>query len=247
MRIHSTETLQEHILNLSPQDLYHLVEKTSSRDDLRMIVHTRFRAQARMLNEDNTEPFIYWGAMNKELEKWVPLLLGKVTQIELKTKGKRPDVIIAAPNSATPYLEEIRQHKIFPHINYPLVIRKSDISKLELEGEPHEIISVRSYVHDRHLVTGPRTSPDVAVFTPELMFGADVLMLDDVIAESVTVDDFARSLKAMGAKHVYAAAVMTKEIQGGLAKLKSNSAVDFATALIKVTQTNGSQGEIKFQ
>lgn len=247
-KISSAEGRREQILQMTPGDVYHEVNRIWSPTDLRMIAHTRFGAQARMYNEDNAEPFIYWGPMNQELELWVPLLLGKITQMELKAKRKWPDVIIAAPSSATPYADEIRNRKIFGrHINYPFVVRASKIKELGLENEPHEIIPVHSYVHDRHSTTGEHISPDIAVFTPELINGSKVLLLDDVIAETVTLHEMATGLKKMGAIEVYAAAVMSKDVQGGLPKLQGSPSIDMATALINVRQTNGSKGEIIFQ
>jgi hypothetical protein len=244
----STTGLQiDHIQQMTPEDVYNIVDRTHSQESLLSIVRARFASGAHMLNNDDTEPYIEWTPMNRELERWVPILLGKLTHMDLDAKGAQPTVIIGAPNSATPYAEQIRDYGIFLNAEYPRVVRAPRIRELGLENEPYVIIPVRSYVHDRDPKTNERTPHDIAVFTPELLAGSRVLIIDDVIAETVTADEMAKGLRALGALEVYVAAVVSKEIQGGVQKLRNNPYVNSATVLIQVNRTNGKNGPIEFQ
>lgn len=235
------------IQQMTSRDVYQLVEKTNASMDLFYIVQSRFAAQAHMLNDDNNEPFIEWKPMNKALEPWVPLLLGKIAKMELQAIGSTPTVIIGAPNSATPYALQIRQLGVFADVRFPLVARAPHDGELLLDHKPHMVIPVRSYVHDRDPVTNARTPHNIVVFDPEVIDGASVLLIDDVVAETVTATEFGRGLLQMGAKEVHVAAVMTKEMQGGARLLRENPAIKSVTALIQVQKTNGRNGSIEFQ
>jgi hypothetical protein len=237
----------DHIQHMTPADVYNIVDRTQAQEGLLSIVRARFASGAHMLNDDDKEPFIEWTPMNRELEAWVPILLGKLTRMDLDMKSMQPTVIIGAPDSATPYAEQIRDYGIFFNAEFPRVVRAPRIGELGLENEPHVIIPVRSYVHDRDPKTNQRTPHDIAVFTPELLPGSRVLIIDDVIAETVTADELARGLRALGVREVYVAAVVSKEIQGGVQKLRNNPNVTSATVLIQVNRTNGQNGPIEFQ
>lgn len=244
---HARRLTPDYIRSLRPNDLLSLVVEIDDVSVLRHIAKIKFATDARMENEDNDAPFIRWPAMNQRLEPWLPVLLAKVTGMELCLKGRENLVIIAAPSSATPYIDYIKQHQVFPNAQYPLVLKAHQFQQFGiLQGDvPH--IAVPSYVHGRNPLTGARGNQEVFFFEPGIYQGATVVFLDDALAEGLTVATtgaFVRS--ALQASQFWVGVSMAKAVQHGVDFLLGNSQIDGLSILIHVTKTHGKGKPIEF-
>jgi hypothetical protein len=217
---------------------------------LRTIACDRFNEEANMVNDNDSQPFILWPAMNREPQAWLPVLLARVIQQELKIylAQKNQLIVIGVPKSATWYTDEIQKNNIFPNALFPQVLKKSQIDELHLDTKDALVLPVPSYVHNRDPISGMRNPQDIFFFEPKKYEDSTLLIFDDAIAEGITGVKFAEfSKNQLGAKHVLIASPMAKDIQGGLRRLNESSYVSGFSVLINVIKTHGQHGKMFFR
>lgn len=237
------------IRSFSPNDLLGLVLKERA-PCIREIARTRFPLEAATLNDDPSAPFVLWPAINREpFQPWLPVALGKVAQQDFHLQNLRDHlVVIAAPRSATWYLDPIRTHDLFPGALFPDVLKQVQIQEGGLLRDGTMEIDVPSYVHERDPKTNARGTQTIFFFDPGIYDGKSVIIFDDAIAEGMTLKTLAQFMKErLQAAQVFVAAPMAKQVQNGLATLRSDPNIAGVSVLINVTKTHGKDGPIEFE
>lgn len=237
----------DHLRSLTANDLLSFVVKSNDIKTLRHIAQIRFAGEARMENEDNNAPFIRWLAMNQELKPWLPLLLAKVADRELSLNEKQNLVVIAAPSSATPYIDHIKRYHLFFNAQYPLVLKEHQFEEFRVSKNDTPYIPVPSYVHGRDSLTGARGTQDVFFFQPEIYEDATIILFDDALAEGLTAETIGTFVKSrLHARQFLVGVSMAKAVQGGEDHLKTSGLVDGLSVLIHITKTYGKGKPIEF-
>ncbi len=231
----------EAIANLSSRELLDFVLKTDDPSMLREIAGVRFGHEAKVENDDLLAPFIRWPVINQGLQAWLPVLTAKVAKADFSDAIDGATIcIIAAPRSATPYLEHIQTAQIFPHAFYPGVLKQSQIDAQGIIPNGAKALAVPSYVHERNPQTHARGTQEMFFFDTDCYAGSTVVLFDDALAEGETAITIGEFLKNnLGADKLFVSVPMSKPIQGGHNKLLSSNSIDGLSVLIHVTQTGG--------
>lgn len=238
----SAGTPHEVIQQLSSRDLLSLARRIDDPEILRRIAHARFQTEATVMNDDPHAPFILWPAINKEpRQHWLPLILGKVARAEFADQfNGHKRIVVPVPASATWYMPTMRDNHLFNGAAYPLVLKDRQLEPMGISLDtPHTTVSVHSYVHNREL-DGSRGVQDIHFFTPEIYAGADLVLVDDALANGTTAFELARFAKEeLEVDRVFLSVPMAKAQQGGIELLSTSPHLDGLSILVTVTGTHG--------
>jgi hypothetical protein len=238
----------DHIRSFSLRDLFNFVQTTNDPHVLRSVAGIRFGAEATVQNDDHAHPFISWPAINREPAPWLPIALAKVAQHEFQEyRNGDLTVIVGTPRSATWYSEPIRQAHVFPNSFFPLLLKEKQFEKYGADPSQAVSLDVPSYVHGRSSSNDPRVPQRMYFFQRHVYDGASAIIFDDALAEGVTVSAIARFVtEELGARRVFAAFSMAKEVEGGLSVLGQSQAITKVVTLVTITGTHGKGKTIEY-
>ncbi len=212
--------LEHVILDLTPQQLWLVVERCDDPSLLKLLTQIRFAGSAELMNDNPEEPFILWEPMNRAPEPWVAFALAKAIKLEIQTPNDTH--IITIPSSGSwlkPGMKEI-----FPENPYIDILRKEDLEPDQPFFYEFDVPS-----HSRNRV--PRL---MALLTNPLdLKGKKVLVVDDVLARGDAVKHVSEMLTFFGVEVVQFGVVMSKIMQGG-SNLLGQFGIERSTTLIPV-------------
>ena len=207
---------------------------------LRELAWSDFRRTARLVNDDPEAPFIIWPAINREpYQVWLPVLLAQVVRLRLRgweRKG-REVAILGVPSSGSWYGEVLRRMGVLERdgwrVSYPQIDKLKNLKKRPEKGWG---VLVPSYVHSRGS-DGSRGKEEMVVFEPDRLRGKVAVILDDAIAEGLTFEYLGRGIRhELGVEAVVVAGAMSKEMQGGIERLRRVKEIDKVISLVEVTK-----------
>lgn len=213
-----------------------------------------FKAHASLQpGTDADAPFIIWPAINREpYQPWLPVLMAAVAAYRIKNQIQITGshlVVFSTPASTTWYTPHIQQNNIFENLGYkvcyPRVLKSTQLDDEKI-NEAVVSIQVPSYVHNRQK-DGTRGDETMYIFNPEVFLGATAVVIDDVIAQGLTQQTLATTLRDyLEATQVIAVSAMSKEMQGGRQALCQSGLVDQVITLVNITRNMIQNGQLVF-
>lgn len=213
--------------------LKHVVENGATKDELLDCLNGAFAEQAVLSNNDSKRPFIIWNEF-KQMDG--TLARGLIRVADFLFKDEVVDVVATLPSSMTWVGDHIRPTD-FGGAKKGLILRQPFPGSIK--------IGVRSYTKktDGSLRKPEEQREPVAMYVDESFVDQkNVLVLDDVVADGLSLGDAAAALKQLGIENVWGVVGFSKNMQGGYEMLrKENSPVDVLHACIQVVSVDNGQ------
>ncbi len=210
-------------------------------EELRDLAWNDFKKMAVVVDHNPESPFIVWPAINRQpYQPWLPVALLQVVRLKIKPwlDELNEAVVMGVPSSGQWYGEVLRRVGVLEkdgwQVSYARLEKEKNLAS-EIDTGVWRM-GVPSYVYQRKQ-DGSRGKEEMVLFEPEAVRGKVAVVLDDAIAEGLTLSYLGEGLKReLGAKKVVVAGAMAKIMQGGKRKLEENEFIDKVVNLVEVNK-----------
>ncbi len=210
-------------------------------EELRDLAWNDFKKTAMVVDHNPESPFIVWPAINRQpYQVWLPVVLLQAVKLEIKPwlNELNEAVVMGVPSSGQWYGEVLKRVEVLERDGWQVSYARLEKEKNLVSeiGDGVWRVGVPSYVYQRKQ-DGSRGKEKMILFNYEVVRGKVVVVLDDAIAEGLTLSYLGEGLKKeLGARKVVVAGAMAKTMQGGKKKLAENKFIDKVISLVDVTK-----------